>query len=353
MKIEEILNRAYESNASDIHMLPGCPLMFRMNGKIVPQEGKDVQESDMESLLQEILTEEQTQELEQEGEVELAVSIADIFRVRINIYRQRGTYAAAMHMIAAKIPNPEELGIPKSILELTKEEKGLILITGEAGSGKTTTLASLLQLIAERDSRHIITIENPIEYLLPHGKSIVSQREIGSDTSSYAKAARAALRQDPDVLFIGELSDMETVEEAIAAAKSGRLVLSTLYTNRTEDTLSRLIDIFPVHKRQQIRIQLAEVLKGIIAQQLLPRSDMEGRNAVFEIMLSDKEIINHIREDRLSLISTVMEAKRGSGMQTMDDAVLSAFMKSRISAETAVAYALDTELMANKIRIYN
>lgn len=352
MKIQEILQQAYEYKASDIHMLPESPVMFRVNGKMTSMGGEYVSTEDFKKLIQELLTKSQIQELEQDGEVDTAVSVAGFSRIRMNIYRQQGTYGAAFRILSSTIPEPEELNLPESIVELTNENKGLVLITGEAGNGKTTTMASLLSLIARRDTKHIITIENPIEYLIPCENSLVSQREIGSDTKSYAKALKAALRQDPDVIFIGELSDVDTITEAIAAAESGHLVFSSLYTNRTEDTLHRLIDIFPTHRRQQIRVQLADVLKGVIAQQLIPRCDVDERRAVFEILLADKDIQALLREDRLSQIPAMMEKKKSAGMQTMDDAILSAYMKSQISGDTAVAYATNTELMKQRITIY-
>lgn len=352
MKIDEIIQKAYEYHATDIHMLPNCPVMFRVNGKMTLPGEESIRQAELKEMISELLDGRQREQLEEDGEIDIAVLISGCFRIRINIYRQQGEYAAALRILSSQIPTPRELDIPQSVVELTKENKGLVLITGEAGSGKTTTLASLLNLIAGRDTKHIITIEDPIEYLIPGGKSIVSQREIGSDAVSYAKAVKAALRQDADVIFIGELSDMETITEAIAAAESGHLVFSSLYTNRTEDTLHRLIDVFPEHMRQQVRTQLATVLKGVIARQLLPRCDREERNAVFEIMLEDKEIQMLLRENRLSQIPSVMEARREAGMQTMDDAILSAYMKSRISEETAIAYANDTDTMRRRITIY-
>lgn len=353
MKIKEILQKAYEANASDIHMIPERPVIFRIHGKMRTMEEVCVQEADIGTILEELLTESQRIRLEEDGDIDTAVTIPEFSRVRANVYRQRGTYAIAIRMLSTTIPTPKELELPEAIVNLTKENKGLILITGEAGNGKTTTIVSLLNQIAENETRNIITIENPIEYLLPHGKSIVSQREVGCDTESYAKAVKAALRQDPDVIFIDELSDADTILGAIAAAEAGHLVFSSLHTNRTEDTLRRLIDIFPAHRRQQIRVQLAGVLKGVIAQQLLPRSDDASRSAVFEIMLSDKEIQTLLKEDRIAQIMTVMENKEDKGMQTMDDAILSAYMKCRISSETAVSYAYDRERMAQRTKIYS
>lgn len=352
MKIEEVLQNAQDAKASDIHMTPECPVMFRIHGNMSFMSEESITESDVEAAIEEILTREQKVELKEEGEVDTAVTIPNFSRVRANIYKERGRYAIAIRMLSSAIPTPEELEIPNVVLELTKENKGLILITGEAGSGKTTTIVSLLNQIAERETKNIITIENPIEYLIPHGKSMVSQREIGSDVKSSAKALKSALRQDPDVIFIDELSDMDTILEAIAAAESGHLVFSSLHTNRTEDTLQRLIDIFPVHRRQQIRVQLAGVLKGVVAQQLLPRCDTDSRSGIFEIMLMDKEIQMLLKEDKISQIMIAMENKKKLGMQTMDDAILSAYMRCQITGETAVSYAFDKELMERRTKIY-
>lgn len=352
MKIDEMIQKAYENCATDVHMLPDCPVMFRINGRMTALEEEGVRPAELADMISELLNDRQREKLEEDGEIDTAVLISGCFRIRANIYRQQGGYAAALRILSSQIPTPEELEIPRPVVELTKENKGLVLITGETGSGKTTTLASLLNLIASRDTKHIITIEDPIEYLIPGGRSIVSQREIGSDAVSYAKAVKAAQRQDADVIFIGELSDMETITEAIAAAESGHLVFSSLYTNRTEDTLHRLIDIFPEYMRQQVRTQLAAVLKGVIARQLLPRCDREERSAVFEIMLEDKEIQTLLREDRISQISSVIEARRETGMQTMDDAILSAYMRSRISEETAIACANDADTMRRRMTIY-
>lgn len=352
MKIEEILQMAYEAKASDIHLLADTPVMFRINGKMTAQEVEGHSKEQIEELLKSVLTKEQWQELEDEGEVDSAVSLEGFSRIRINAYRQRGSYAASLRILSSQIPTPEELHLPKSIVALTKETKGLVLITGEAGSGKTTTLASLLHAIAQNETRHIITIENPIEYLLPHGKGMVSQREIGTDTKDYAKALKAALRQDPDVIFVGELSDTETIEEAIKAAETGHLVFSSLCTNQTEDTLRRLIEVFPEHRRQQIRVQLSSVLKGVIAQQLLPRCDKDGRRAVFEIMLMNKSLRTLLREDKIPQMISVLEQQEFNGMQTMDEAIRAAYMKMQISEDTAVNYAQNPELMRTKISIY-
>lgn len=352
MKVEDILQKAYEKKASDIHLIANSPIMFRINGKLLPQSEDILIGQELEDILKTVFTKQQWQELEQDGELDSAVSLEGFCRIRVNAYRQRGSYAAALRILSSKIPTPEELHLPEILLEMAKMSKGLVLITGEAGSGKSTTLASLMNYIAQNETKNIITIENPIEYLLPHGKGLVSQREIGTDTKSYANAVRAAMRQDPDVIFVGELNDTETIEEVIKAAETGHLVFSSLCTNQTEDTLRRIIEIFPEHRRQQIRVQLSAVLKGVISQQLLPRCDIEGRSAVYEILRMDKNMRILLREDRIQQMMIALENQELEGTQTMDGAILSAYMKMQISADTAVTYAQNPEEMRARICIY-
>jgi len=352
MKIEDILKAAYDDRASDIHIVTNGPVMFRIDGEITPKKEIQINQEELEELLKDLLDEEQWQELESEGEIDTAASLKGFSRIRINVYRQRGSYAAAFRILPSAIPTPEELNIPEEVLELTKRTKGLILITGEAGNGKTTTLASIANYIAQRETKNIIMIENPIEYLISHGKGLVSQREIGSDTKNYAKAVRSAMRQDPDIIFIGELNDMETIEEAVKAAETGHLVISTLSTGQAADTLIRLIEVFPEYRRQQIRVQLSTVLRGVIAQQLVPRCDMEGRSAVFEVMLLDKHMRSLLREGKIAQILSILEKQEVEGNVSMDDAILSCYMKSHISAQTAISYAQNPETMRGKIQLY-
>ena len=281
MQIEEILRLAKEIDASDIHMAPGSPLMFRINGRLVSQNTEIMKPKEVEDTIRPVMTEEQLEDLERIGELDFAFSIPGFSRVRVNIFSQRGTYAASFRILSYEVPTPESLGIPKAVVELTNRKRGLILVTGTAGSGKSTTLASLIEVIAERDYKNIITLEDPIEYLHSHKKSIVSQREIGCDTNDYADGIRAALRQDPDVIMVGELYDMDTISMALVAAETGHLVFSTLHTGNTVDAIARMIDVFPPYQQQQVRVQLASVLSGIVAQQLLPRSDIRGRIAEF------------------------------------------------------------------------
>lgn len=352
MNLKEILMKAYELQVSDIHFMPDCPVMFRKNGRMCTYSEENIQTSDMDSILQIFLKTEQKERLEERGEVDTAVTITGFSRLRVSIYKQMGSYGAVVHILSLEIPSPQELELPSAIVNLAKESKGLILINGEAGSGKTTTTASLLSQIAAGEAKKIITVEHPIEYLLPNGRGMISQREVGSDTKTFADAVKSAMRQDVDVLFVSELSDADTIINVLDFAEAGHLVFASMCTCGAKDTLNRLISMFPEYRRGQIRAQLAGVLKGIITQQLLPRCDIEARRAVFEIMLSDKEIQMHLREGRISQIVSVMRDKKESGMQTMDDAILSAYMMSRILEETAVNYALDKEQMKQRIKIY-
>lgn len=352
MKIKDVLLKAYEAKASVIHMAADCPVMARTDGKLYPLEQSNVEAADMEEVLQAFLTKAKKERLDREGEITLAVTISGFARLRVTLYRQRGTYAASLHMMPLDIPAPEELEIPHSVLKLAQERKGLVLVTGEAGSGKTSTAASLLSQIAQGESRHIVTIENPVEYLIANGKSIVSQREIGSDVKDHAKALKAALRQDADVIFISELPDAETVLEALCAAEAGRLVIAALQAGQTAHALRRLIEMVPKDKGEFARMQLANVLRGVVWQQLLPRCDREGRSAFFEVLLADQDIRSLIRSDRMCQIPSAIEGKREYGMQSMDDAILEAYMKSKIKAETAAAYAVDEKRMRQWMQIY-
>lgn len=351
-KIEQIVKDASDKNASDIHCTPGSPMMYRIDGKMVVASEEVTGPSDVEEMIFPILTEKQKVELEETGETGFAYSLTGVSRIRINVYRQRGTYALSIRILPSDIFSEEQLGIPDSILQLTKKKKGLILITGPAGSGKSTTIASLMNVIAEEDVKKIISIEDPIEYLFQHNKSMVSQREVGYDTKSYAAGVASALRQDPDVIMIGELRDLETIELALAAAETGHLVLSTLYTENTVAAVERLIDIFPQEKQQQIRIQLSNVLRGVMAQQLLPRADGSGRVAAYEVMIMKEEIKEMIQRGKTHQIRSAILNGKKDGMQLMDDAIYDLYMKSAISMQMAIRFAEDGAGMQQKIFLF-
>lgn len=351
MTIEEILRLAKEIDASDIHIAPGSPLMFRINGRLVPKE-ELIKPADIEEILKDIMSKEQLKDLENMGEVDFVFSVPGFSRVRVNAFSQRGTYAISLRILSCEVPTPESLCVPASFVELTNRKKGLILVTGTAGSGKSTTLASLIDVIAERDYKNIITIEDSIEYLHSRKKSIVSQREIGLDTENYASGIRSALRQDPDVIVVGEMQDVDTIAMALAAAETGHLVLATLHTGNTTDALTRIVEVFPPHQQQQIRIQLASVLIGVVAQQLLPRFDVRGRIAAYEVLIANQSVKNLIREDKNYQIPGIIASSRKEGMQSMDEAILEIYMRSQITMDTAISYAHDSERMEQRVRIF-
>ncbi len=351
MTIEDALTLAKQKEASDIHISPGNPLMLRIDGELIPQSEFVLKPKEINEILRPVMTEEQFAQLEQVGELDFAFSVPGFSRIRANVFRQRGTYAAALRILSYEVPQPETLGIPKPVIDLTLKRRGLILVTGATGSGKSTTLASLIEIIANRDRKNIITLEDPIEYLHSNKKAIVSQREIGCDTGSYANALRAALRQDPDVILVGEMRDLETISTAITAAETGHLVFSTLHTNSAADAIDRMIDVFPPHQQQQIRIQLAGVLEGVIAQQLMPRSDTSGRVAAFEVLLANNAVRNLIREGKSFQLPSIIQTSKKEGMQTMDDAITNIFYRNQISSLTAITYAHDSESMQSKLQI--
>lgn len=352
MTIEEILQLAKETDASDIHMAPGSPLMLRVNGRLVPGKEERMKPADIDKMLKDIMSKGQLKDLEDLGELDFVFSVPGFSRVRVNVFSQRGTYAISLRILSCEVPTPESLGIPVSFVELANCKKGLILVTGAAGSGKSTTLASLTDVIAECDYKNIITIENSIEYLYSQKKSIVSQREIGLDTENYASGIRSALRQDSDVIVVGEMRDVETISMALTAAETGHLVLSTLHMSNTTDALTRIVEVFPPHQQQQIRVQLASVLRGVIAQQLLPRFDVRGRVATYEVLIANPAVKNLVREDKNYQIPGIIAGSRKEGMQSMDDAILEAYMHSQITMDTAISYAQDSERMRQKVRIF-
>ena len=349
-RIEEYLRRGSKLKASDIHLAPGAPVMYRIDGQMVIDEEEKLKPLEVEELLNPLLTQEQYEYLEETGELDFAKSIFGFSRVRFNVFRQRGTYAVAMRILSFEVPDWGDLFVPEAVVKFTHLQRGLILVTGATGTGKSTTLASLIKLISQTYEKNIITIEDPIEYLHPHASSMVLQREIGSDTKTYSNALRAALREDPDVILVGEMRDLETIATAITAAETGHLVFATLHTNNTSEAIDRMIDVFPPFQQQQIRIQLANVLEGIVAQQLLPKIS-GGRCAAFEVLLITSAVRNLIREAKTHQIPSVIQTNRKLGMQTMDDAIASLYTMGDISADTARNYCFDLEVMNRKLGI--
>ena len=343
MLLEELLKRAREIGASDLHITVGVPPTYRQNGRLVTFDDNKLLPADTKELVRSMLNDEQWRVFEETGELDLSFSLKGMARFRANVYKQRGTCCAAIRIVNLTIPSFDELGIPDIVRELGKRTKGLILVTGPTGSGKSTTLASLIDMINRERDCHILTLEDPIEYLHRHNKSIVNQREIGNDSYSYAAALRAALREDPDVILVGEMRDIETIGIAVTAAETGHLVLSTLHTIGAANTIDRIIDVFPPHQQQQIRVQLSSVIQGVISQQLIPRKDIAGRAAAVEIMVANPAIRNLIREGKTHQINSQIQMGSRFGMQTMDSSIANLHKKGVISQEEALIHATDQE----------
>ena len=344
MTIEEILRLSQEKRASDIHLSPGSPLMFRIDGEMVPQTDYHLTPEETWGAISYVMSEDDIRNLKEAGELDFAFSLPGLFRVRVNVFSQRGTYAAALRILSFETPTPEKLAIPHSVVQLTHKKRGLVLVTGATGSGKSTTLASLIGEISGRDAKNIITLEDPIEYLHPHKRCIVSQREIGSDTTSYAAALKAALREDPDVILVGEMRDLETIAIAITAAETGHFVFSTLHTNSAADSIERMIDVFPPHQQQQIRVQLSMVLQAVVSQQLIPGLNNELLPA-FEIMKANSAIKTMIRDNKIHQIDSVIYSSGKEDMRTMDSSILELYTQGLIDSQTAINFATNQEMV--------
>ena len=346
---DQLIAQALERRASDLHLSAAIPPTIRVDGELVPLGDTRCTPDDVRFVAEGIMDDQHKATLEELGEVDFAYSAPKVGRFRINVYRQRGTWSMAARILNLRIPSPQELGIPDSVVSMCDKKRGLVLVTGATGSGKSTTLASLINVINQKYAHHVITLEDPIEYLHRHQKSIVHQREMGSDSRDYASALRAALRQDPDVILVGEMRDLETISTAVTAAETGHLVFSTLHTVGAANTIDRIIDVFPPYQQQQIRSQLADVLEWVVSQQLIPRASGTGRVAALEIMLANSAIRNHIREAKTFQIPTVMQTNRKNGMRTMDDALLDLFQSRLISRDNALAFAQNRAALSKNL----
>lgn len=349
--IQEILLIAKEAGASDIHITIGLPPMMRLHGELVAMNFPRLMPEDTKAIVYSMMSEKQRTGFEETGDYDFAFAVGAIGRYRVNAFRQRNAVACVMRAISTKIPTPEQLGIPESVCDLYNRKRGLVLVTGPTGSGKSTTLASLINLVNERRSAHIITLEDPIEYLHQHKKSVINQREMGWDSATYATALRSALREDPDVILVGEMRDLETISTAITAAETGHLVFSTLHTIGAAATVDRVIDVFPPHQQEQIRVQLGMVLEAVISQQLIPTADGRGRRAAFEVMHANIAIKNLIREGKSYQIPTAMQTNKKMGMQTMDDSIFELYSTGEISKDDALAFAQDIPMMTKKLSV--
>jgi len=342
MNIVDLLKEVFERGASDLHLTVGKPPTFRVNGKLVFSDYPPLSPQDTEEMARSLLDSERWQKFMEENELDFSTGISQVGRFRVNLYRQRGSCGLAIRALSFSIPSMEELGLPVSVLQkLASLPRGLILVTGPTGSGKSTTLASMIDYINSTRSCHIVTIEDPIEYLHTHKKSLVNQREVGSDTPSFESALVHALRQDPDVILVGEMRNLETVSIALQAAETGHLVMATLHTNNAPQSVDRIVDIFPPHQQLQVRVQLASCIQGIISQQLLPRVDGKGRVVACEVMIANSAIRNLIREGKSYQIYSVMQTNRAQGMITMDQALFELYKKGLVTWESALERAVD------------
>jgi twitching motility protein PilT len=347
--IEELLRTANESKASDLHITVGVPPKMRINGELVTMNYERMMPPDTEALMKEVMNDFQQKRFEELGEWDMSFSIPELGRYRVNAYRQRGTVAAAFRVVGTEVPSPDVLGVPPSVIELYNRKRGLVLVTGPTGSGKSTTLAAIIDKVNSKRDCHVITLEDPIEYLHRHKKAMVNQREIGIDSKSYANALRASLREDPDVILVGEMRDFETISVAITAAETGHLVLSTLHTIGAASTVDRIIDVFPPHQQQQIRVQFANVLEAVVSQQLIPTADGHGRVAAFEVLHANHAVRNLVREGKSHQLVSVMQTNRKLGMVTMDEAITQLYYEGQIARDQAVLFAVDPDGMERKI----
>lgn len=346
MAIEHVLNEALKRGASDVHLTVGRPRTLRIDGILTSLDDQILQARDTESLAREITTEEQRKRVEEIGGIDFGFSFEEKARFRVSFYKQRGTYALVLRLLPARFFTFEELGLPTQIIELLSRPRGLVLVTGPTGSGKTTSLATMLNYINENLSRHIITAEDPIEFLHQHKKGIVTQREIGEDVPSFSEAVTKALRQDPDVMLIGEMRDMVTMEACIHAAETGHLVFSTLHTTGAARTVDRIIDVFPANQQAQIRVQLASTIVAVISQALLPRLDGKGRVGAFEVMIATPAIRNLIRENKTYQIPSELQTGTRFGMRGLDDHLKELYIKRLISYESMIEMAQDPRELA-------
>lgn len=350
LTIDTLLRIAKERGASDLHIACGVQPKIRLVGELIELvEFERLTPEDTARLAASIIPPKLREPFEQDGEIDFAYSIPDVGRFRVNVFMQRGVVGMVLRLINTKIPTPESLGIPKSVVELTDRKRGLVIVTGPTGSGKSTTLASLINVINQKKRCHIITLEDPIEYLHNHNLAVVNQRELGMDTMSYGNAVRAALREDPDVILVGEMRDLDTISTAITAAETGHLVFSTLHTIGSAATIDRIIDVFPPYQQQQVRVQLGMILESVISQQLMPMSDGQHRIAGFEVMHGTVAVHNLIREGKTHQIDSVIQTGKKDGMVLMDDYLLDLYMKRKITEQTLIEYSQDPIAMQQKL----
>ncbi len=345
MMIEDILESLVEQGGSDVHIQAGAPLYFRVSGKLGPQPqfGEMLTAQDSQRLIFSMLNNQQRKDLEMNWELDSSYGVKGLARFRLNVYKERGAYAACMRALSSKIPNFDMLGLPDIVREMTHRPRGLVLVTGQTGSGKTTTMAAMLDLINRTRAEHILTVEDPIEYVFPNIKSLFHQRARGEDTKSFGNALKGALRQDPDIILVGEMRDLETIALAISAAETGHLVFGTLHTNSAAGTLDRLLDVFPPIQQPQIRAQLSQSLLAVFSQCLCPKKNPKpgeyGRVMVQEIMVVTPAIANLMREGKTGMVYSAIQTGMKLGMQTMEQALAGYVRSGSVAFEVAMGKA--------------
>ena len=349
--LKELLREIVAKKGSDLHLTVGVPPVIRLNGKLVHTDHDPLTHNELDGYVKEILTLDEYRRYNSKGELDKSYSLNGVGRYRVNVFKQREHDAIAIRLIGLKIPELDTLHLPPVVRELTTKKRGLILVTGPTGSGKSTTLAAIINEINETRADHILTLEDPIEYLHRHKKSIVNQREIGNDSANYNNALTAALREDPDVILIGEMRDLDSISIAITAAETGHLVFSTLHTIGAAKTIDRIIDVFPPHQQQQVKVQLSGVLKGVISQQLLPLTEDRGRCVALEVMTVTPAIQSLIREGKTHQIQSSVQTGSKYGMQTMDMAIADLYRKNEITIESAMEYAVALDALQRMLYV--
>jgi len=333
--IVDLLKLAYERKASDIHLTVNSPAMLRIHGTLIPAEPQVLTPPAILAMAKDLMTDGQYTAFAENGDMDFSYGIPNISRYRVNVFKQKGHTSLTIRLIPTRIPAIEELGLPPAAIEFARKPQGLVLVTGPTGSGKSTTLAALIDYINRTRQDHIITLEDPVEFVHSHKSCIVNQREVGADTKTFSTGLRAALRQDPDVILVGEMRDLETISIAITAAETGHLVFGTLHTADAPQTIDRIIDVFPTEAQQQIRVQLASVLLGVMAQRLIPTADGMGRAAAFEVLVNTPAVANLIRSEKVHQIRSSMQTGRSQGMQTMDNALRELLQHKVITLDAA------------------
>ena len=335
MELRDLLMHTIEKQASDLHLTENMPPLLRINGKITATEFPKLSRDETKRIIYSVLSSDQKEKFEEDWELDLSLAIPGLDRFRMNVHIQRGCIEAAFRRIPLLIPTADELGLPRIVVELARKANGLVLVTGPTGAGKTTTLATMIDLINSEREEIIISIEDPIEFLHSNKKCVVKQREVHSDTRSFALALRHALRQDPDVIMVGEMRDLETISTTLTAAETGHLVLATLHTTNAPQTIERIIDVFPPNQQHQVRLQLADCLQGVVSQILLPRVDGNGRVLATEIMIASPGIRNLIREQEIAQIPTLMQTGSQFGMHTMDKSLKKLYKDGVVTLDVA------------------